>query len=32
MKTIFIDCNPQLGAVWQRVHRPVRTAKSSMAA
>jgi D-3-phosphoglycerate dehydrogenase len=21
MKTIFIDCNPQLGAVWQRVHR-----------
>jgi D-3-phosphoglycerate dehydrogenase len=22
MKTIFIDCNPQLGAVWQRVHRP----------
>ncbi len=22
MKTIFIDCNQQLGAVWQRVHRP----------
>ena len=22
MKTIFIDCNPQLGAVWQRVIRP----------
>lgn len=22
MKTIFIDCNPQLGAVWNRVHRP----------
>jgi D-3-phosphoglycerate dehydrogenase len=22
MKTIFIDCNPQLGAVWQRVLRP----------
>ena len=22
MKTIFIDCNPQLGAVWKRVHRP----------
>ena len=22
MKSIFIDCNPQLGAVWQRVHRP----------
>jgi D-3-phosphoglycerate dehydrogenase len=22
MKTIFIDCNPQLGAVWTRVHRP----------
>jgi D-3-phosphoglycerate dehydrogenase len=22
MKTIFIDCNAQLGAVWQRVHRP----------
>src|SRR3954468_11100505 len=22
MKTIFIDCNPQLGAVWQRVHGP----------
>src|ERR1700759_2979902 len=22
MKTIFIDCNPQLGAVWQRVVRP----------
>src|SRR5882757_1260953 len=22
MKTIFIDCNPQLGAVWQRVYRP----------
>jgi D-3-phosphoglycerate dehydrogenase len=22
MKTIFIDCNEQLGAVWQRVHRP----------
>jgi len=21
MKTIFIDCNQQLGAVWQRVHR-----------
>jgi D-3-phosphoglycerate dehydrogenase len=21
MKTIFIDCNPQLGAAWQRVHR-----------
>jgi D-3-phosphoglycerate dehydrogenase / 2-oxoglutarate reductase len=21
MKTIFIDCNPQLGAVWQRVYR-----------
>jgi D-3-phosphoglycerate dehydrogenase len=22
MKTIFIDCNVQLGAVWQRVYRP----------
>jgi D-3-phosphoglycerate dehydrogenase / 2-oxoglutarate reductase len=22
MKAIFIDCNPQLGAVWQRVYRP----------
>jgi len=22
MKTIFIDCNPQLGTVWQRVYRP----------
>jgi D-3-phosphoglycerate dehydrogenase len=22
MKSIFIDCNPQLGAVWQRVYRP----------
>src|SRR3954465_8220384 len=22
MKTIFIDCNPQLGEVWQRVYRP----------
>jgi D-3-phosphoglycerate dehydrogenase len=22
MKTIFIDCNPQLGAVWTRVSRP----------
>ena len=22
MKTIFIDCNAQLGAVWQRVYRP----------
>src|SRR5688500_12201857 len=22
MKTIFIDCNEQLGAVWQRVLRP----------
>jgi D-3-phosphoglycerate dehydrogenase len=22
MKTIFIDCNPQLGAVWTRVYRP----------
>ena len=22
MKTIFIDCNQQLGAVWQRVHGP----------
>lgn len=22
MKTLFIDCNPQLGAVWKRVHRP----------
>jgi len=22
MKTIFIDCNPQLEAVWRRVHRP----------
>src|SRR3954453_20580983 len=22
MKTIFIDCNPQLGAAWQRVYRP----------
>jgi D-3-phosphoglycerate dehydrogenase len=22
MKAIFIDCNPQLGAVWQRVIRP----------
>ena len=22
MKTIFIDCNPQLGAVWKRVYRP----------
>jgi D-3-phosphoglycerate dehydrogenase len=22
MKTIFIDCNAQLGAIWQRVHRP----------
>jgi D-3-phosphoglycerate dehydrogenase len=22
MKTIFIDCNPQLGAVWKRVIRP----------
>jgi D-3-phosphoglycerate dehydrogenase len=22
MKTIFIDCNEQLGAVWRRVHRP----------
>jgi D-3-phosphoglycerate dehydrogenase len=22
MRTIFIDCNPQLGAVWQRVYRP----------
>jgi D-3-phosphoglycerate dehydrogenase len=22
MKTIFIDCNQQLGAVWRRVHRP----------
>jgi D-3-phosphoglycerate dehydrogenase len=22
MKSIFIDCNPQLGAVWTRVHRP----------
>lgn len=22
MKTIFIDCNEQLGAVWPRVHRP----------
>lgn len=22
MKTIFIDCNQQLGAVWPRVHRP----------
>src|SRR4029078_4443141 len=22
MKTIFIDCNPQLGAVWERVIRP----------
>ena len=22
MKTIFIDCNPELGAVWQRVYRP----------
>jgi D-3-phosphoglycerate dehydrogenase len=22
MKTIFIDCNDQLGAVWQRVYRP----------
>jgi D-3-phosphoglycerate dehydrogenase len=22
MKTIFIDCNPQLGAVWDRVYRP----------
>jgi D-3-phosphoglycerate dehydrogenase / 2-oxoglutarate reductase len=22
MKTVFIDCNPQLGAVWQRVYRP----------
>jgi D-3-phosphoglycerate dehydrogenase len=21
MKTIFIDCNPELGAVWQRVYR-----------
>ena len=21
MKTIFIDCNPQLGAMWQRVYR-----------
>jgi len=21
MKTIFIDCNQQLGAVWQRVYR-----------
>jgi D-3-phosphoglycerate dehydrogenase / 2-oxoglutarate reductase len=22
MKTIFIDCNEQLGAVWKQVHRP----------
>ncbi len=22
MKTIFIDCNPQLGALWPRVHGP----------
>jgi D-3-phosphoglycerate dehydrogenase / 2-oxoglutarate reductase len=22
MKTIFIDCNPQLGAVWRQVYRP----------
>ena len=22
MKTIFIDCNPQLGEVWNRVYRP----------
>jgi D-3-phosphoglycerate dehydrogenase len=22
MKAIFIDCNPQLGAVWKRVYRP----------
>src|ERR1043165_6302892 len=22
MKTIFIDCNPELGVVWQRVYRP----------
>ena len=22
MKTIFIDCNPQLGEVWKRVYRP----------
>jgi len=22
MKSIFIDCNPQLHAVWKRVHRP----------
>jgi D-3-phosphoglycerate dehydrogenase len=22
MKAVFIDCNAQLGAVWQRVHRP----------
>ena len=22
MKTIFIDCNPQLGDVWKRVYRP----------
>jgi D-3-phosphoglycerate dehydrogenase / 2-oxoglutarate reductase len=22
MKTIFIDCNAQLGAIWPRVHRP----------
>jgi D-3-phosphoglycerate dehydrogenase len=22
MKTIFIDCNPQLGAAWKRVYRP----------
>jgi D-3-phosphoglycerate dehydrogenase len=22
MKTVFIDCNEQLGAVWQRVHGP----------
>ena len=25
MKTIFIDCNPQLGAVWQRVYRAGRS-------
>ena len=22
MKTIFIDCNAELGAIWQRVTRP----------
>jgi D-3-phosphoglycerate dehydrogenase / 2-oxoglutarate reductase len=22
MRTIFIDCNPQLGAVWQRIYHP----------